>query len=125
VKLFFDGGCRPNPGAMEAAVVARGEVFQPDSLGHGSSHEAEWRALLHALHVAASLGARDVTLLGDSAAVIEQAAGRAKCRTASAREARAAFERACLDFHRVRVRRVARTQNLAGIALARVREETL
>ena len=30
-KLWFDGGCRPNPGRMECAVVARGQTwFVPD-----------------------------------------------------------------------------------------------
>ena len=24
LKIYFDGGCQPNPGAMEGAVVVRG-----------------------------------------------------------------------------------------------------
>ena len=66
LRIFFDGGCRPNPGMMEVAAVARGVTYRQDDIGHGGSEEAEWRALLHAVEVAAALGADDVELVGDS-----------------------------------------------------------
>ena len=82
MKIFFDGGCRPNPGEMQVAVVARGVVHHVASLGHGSSEQAEWLALLHGLRVAEATGERDILLLGDAAGVIAQANGAAKCRNA-------------------------------------------
>ena len=45
VKVFFDGGCRPNPGPIEAAVMIRGVAHLFDDLGCGNSHDAEWLAL--------------------------------------------------------------------------------
>lgn len=115
LKIFFDGGCRPNPGAIEVAVVARGAVHHCLA-GQGTSHEAEWAALLHALEVARELGVRDVLLVGDCANVIAQANG-ARCRSP---ELLAAYQDSMRDFARVRLRYIRRGQNLAGIALARL-----
>lgn len=115
LKLFFDGGCRPNPGFMRAAVVARGIVYRQES-GHGASSDAEWHALLFALDVAARLGATDIVLVGDSANVIAQAAGSAKVR-AAAQGHKQLYDMRSATFARVRLRAVRRTQNLAGIVL--------
>jgi len=119
MKIFFDGGCRPNPGEMETAVVAGGRAYVRRGIGPGSSGEAEWAALLHALEVARTLGARDVVLAGDALNVVQAANGTGKCRGAAALSCLAAFRAEAAAFDRVRVRHVARTQNLAGIALAR------
>ena len=117
LKIFFDGGCRPNPGPIEVAVVAVGVVFHERNIGHGSNDEAEWLALIHALKIAGRHGAKDVQLLGDAAAVIAQANG-ARCRSAT-RPYQARFEALCCSFDRVRVRHIKRTQNLAGIFMAK------
>jgi len=119
MKIFFDGGCRPNPGAMETAVVAGGRAYVRRGIGPGSSGEAEWAALLHALEVARILGARDVVLAGDALNLVQAANGACKCRGAEAIASLAAFRAEAVTFDRVRARHVARTQNLAGIALAR------
>lgn len=122
LKIYFDGGCRPNPGKMESAVVARGALDHRADLGHGTSEQAEWHALLHALDVARDLGARDVLLLGDSIGIIRQAEGKVRCRSP---ELHGCFEQAMKDFGRVRVRHIKRTQNLAGIALGQVRQRPI
>lgn len=116
LKLFFDGGCRPNPGRMETAVVARGEVYLQADAGQGTSGEAEWQALLHALDVAAALGARDIVLISDSANVVAQASGKSKCAT-RAQGHLAEFRARAAAFVRVRLRAVRRSHNLAGAAL--------
>ena len=121
MKIFFDGGCRPNPGAMEVAVVAQGETHILRDIGHGSSGDAEWLALIHALKLALSLGAPDFVLLGDSASVVAQARGVAKCRGAALAH-RAAFLALAPDGAPPRVRHIKRSQNLAGIALARLHD---
>ena len=115
VKAFFDGGCRPNPGAMETSVVIRGVAEIRRGLGDGDSEQAEWLALLHAL--AAAQGERDIILIGDSLQVIRQANGTLPCPD----EWQAKFKDAVSGFDRVRLRHVKRNQNLAGIALERVR----
>ena len=118
LKLFFDGGCRPNPGMMETAVAARGQVWHRPAIGHGTNDHAEWQALLDALDVARELGAQDIVLLGDSALVVAQASGALKPRAAfTAFHAR--FQEHAARFARVRIRRIKRAQNLAGIALAK------
>ncbi|HMI41071.1 MAG TPA: reverse transcriptase-like protein [Sphingomicrobium sp.] len=119
MKIFFDGGCRPNPGAMQAAVVARGVLHHFADLGHGSSEQAEWLALLHGMRVADDLGERDVILLGDAMGVIAQANGVAKCRSASRFEQ---FRALSAKFERIRVRYIRRNQNLAGIELSKICE---
>jgi ribonuclease HI len=118
LKLFFDGGCRPNPGPIETAVVARGIAYVRTDCGRGDNNEAEWLALRHALALAADLGARDVLLVGDSAVVIAQASGAGKCRSPQLQPHLAAFREAAAGFATVRLRRVPRSKNLAGIALA-------
>jgi len=118
-RLFFDGGCRPNPGPIETAVVARGVVHQRRNVAVGGSNDAEWRALLHAVEVALALDAQDVEFVGDSTLVINQARGLWPCRDVMLAVHLAAFRAAVAPIPRVRLRHVARAKNLAGIALAR------
>jgi ribonuclease HI len=119
IKIFFDGGCRPNPGEMETAVVARGITYHRPDCGSGSNNDAEWLALLHAVEVALSIGARDVVMLGDSALVVEQANIRAKCRSTEFQVYLEKFHTVAREFDRIRIRKIPRTQNLAGIALTK------
>lgn len=121
LKIFFDGGCRPNPGKMEAAVVAGGVSYHFDDLGAGSSSDAEWLALGLALQVGQSLGERDFDLIGDCADVIAQANGLSRCRTEAAAGYRARFRESAASNPPRRIAWIKRTQNLAGIALARRR----
>lgn len=118
LKLFFDGGCRPNPGMMETAVAACGQIWHRPAIGHGTNDLAEWQALHDALEVATSLGAKDIVLLGDSAMVIAQASG-AQAPGASFAAFHAKYQAKAASFTRVRIRRIKRAQNLAGIALQR------
>lgn len=121
VKVYFDGGCRPNPGVMEIAVVVRGVAHVVPAIGQGTSFDAEWRALIHAVEVARSLGLTDFLLLGDAASVVAQANGTAPCRGA-ARGYRETLLAALPPGARPRVRYIKRTHNLAGIALARLHD---
>jgi len=120
-KVFFDGGARPNPGPIEAAVVMRGKTFFGSNLGAGSNVEAEWAALIFALEVSRAVGLQDIILIGDCAIVIEQARGRARCRSASLQSAFETYTAHVQAFQRVRMRLVGRAQNLAGIALEKNR----
>jgi ribonuclease HI len=121
LKLFFDGGCRPNPGRIEVAVVVRGQAYVFDDLGTGTSEDAEWLALRKALEFAHSLGVQPFDLIGDCANVIGQATSALKCRSPSACAHRAAFAQAAAAAPPRRIRWIARGQNLAGIALVRRR----
>jgi ribonuclease HI len=119
LKVFFDGGCRPNPGAMELAVVAGGRTHIVRDLGQGTSADAEWLALIHALEVGQSSG-RDFVLMGDSASIVGQASGTAKPRGSGV--AHLERFRALAGEAPPRIRQIKRTQNLAGIALARLHD---
>lgn len=118
-KIFFDGGCRPNPGQMETAVVLGGVTYLQPDCGTGDSNEAEWLACIHAAEIAAAVGARDVVFLGDSALVISQASGRAKCRSPAFEAHLKTFRSIADNFDRIRIRKIPRNQNLAGIALGK------
>ena len=118
LKVFFDGGCRPNPGAMEVAVVARGTTCFFDNLGWGTSSDAEWLALRLALKVARSLGVPDFDLIGDSLEIIRQARGASRPSSLAAAEHLAKYEEAAAQGGPRRLVWTPRGQNLAGIALA-------
>lgn len=122
LKIFFDGGCRPNPGRIEVAVVARGATHFFDDLGCGTSSDAEWLALRQALRLAHALGESDFELIGDCADVIMQARGLSRCRTEAARDHRAEYQASAAAGQPKRLRWTPRNQNLAGIALARRRD---
>jgi ribonuclease HI len=118
MKVYFDGGCRPNPGTMELAVVIGGVAEVVRDIGPGTSMQAEWLALLHALRRAQAAGIAEPVLLGDSLPVVEQAHRRARC-PADCSAHLAAFEVLAGATPGFRLHYVKRTQNLAGIALAR------
>jgi ribonuclease HI len=105
---------------MQTVVVARGLTFHRDYPGTGDNNDAEWLALIHALSVARSLDATEVTFLGDSALVVDQANGVAACRAPRFQVRLAEFTALAAGFDHVLIRRVRRTQNLAGIALERI-----
>jgi len=120
VKIFFDGGWRPATG-METAVVVHGRDYVRQGLGPGSAMDAEWLALLHAVELAGDLGLRDAVFLGDSLAVVGQASGTVRCPSDHMHHCRAlaALQPASGTL---RIRHVKRSQNLAGVALARLHE---
>lgn len=118
-KIYFDGGCRPNPGPMEIAVATGGDVAIDRDIGVGSSLDAEWLALIAALRLVRARGLDDFVLLGDAAAVVAQATGAVPARGAAVRHL-AAFRALAGDGTMPRVRHIGRAQNLAGIALARL-----
>ena len=117
LKIFFDGGCCPNPGRIEAAVVVRSVPYLFDELGQGTSSDAEWLALISALKLAQSLGLTGIELIGDSAEVIQQANKALRTGEASSAHA-AAFLALAAGMPPMRIRWIKRTQNLAGIVLA-------
>ena len=119
VKIYFDGGCRPSPVGMETAVVVSGHSFIQRDLGPGTSLDAEWLALIRAVEIAQELELANPLFLGDSLTVVGQANGALKCRGASVHHF-LALKTSHTSFAELRFRHVKRSQNLAGIALARL-----
>jgi len=117
IKVYFDGGCRPNPGRMELAVVLRGQAHIEPDAGLGTSQDAEWLALIEAARMVRRLAIADFVLLGDALSVIGPATGAVKCRPQAIAHLRVLQE--LLPHGQLsNIRYVKRTQNLAGIALA-------
>jgi ribonuclease HI len=116
LKIFFDGGCRPNPGPMEVAVVVRGNPRFFDDLGTGSNTDAEWQALLCAIVLARDLGLQDVEFIGDSLEVTRNANLAASTGHAMSGHA-ASFLSILAQYRPGRICWIKREQNLAGIAL--------
>lgn len=116
LKIFFDGGCRPNPGLIEAAVVVRGDRHYFDDLGSGTNTSAEWQALLCALTLARNLGLQDFDLLGDSLEAVREANAALSSGVATSDRTQALLALTAQCRPR-RIRWIKREQNLAGIAL--------
>ena len=116
VKVFFDGGCRGDRGKLEIAVVTGGRATILTEIGYGTSADAEWLALIEALKIARALALPEVVLLGDSADVVAKANGMLRCRDDALHHLQRF--RALAGANPPRVRRIKRSQNLAGIALA-------
>ncbi|GGY93297.1 ribonuclease HI [Novosphingobium colocasiae] len=119
VKVYFDGGCRPNPGRMEGAVVIRGEAILFPDMGTGNNTDAEWLALIRALETAQARGLQEFELIGDALEIIREANRALKGKHPLTGHA-AAFARQARLAPPARIRWTRRAQNLAGIALARL-----
>ncbi len=115
--FFFDGGCRPNPGPIEIAVVHHGRTWLRDDIGSGDNSEAEWRALLFAVRIALDERAIAPLFIGDSTLVVRQAGGLAPCRSPHLLPYLADFAKMSVGLPGLGLRQVARGKNLAGIAL--------
>lgn len=83
--------------------------------------DAEWLALLHAVELAADLGLQQAVFLGDSLAVVGQAGGTVRCPSHHLHHHQA-LTALQPGSGTLRIRHVKRSQNLAGVALARLHE---
>lgn len=114
MKVYFDGGCKPNPGVMEVGVVFDNGPSHHSKLSYGTNNQAEWLALLWAMALAFEKGLREVEFIGDSKLVINQASGAWKCNKPELQKFLEDFKVRRKDFDRVRLTHVLRDRNLAG-----------
>jgi ribonuclease HI len=80
ITLEFDGGSRGNPGPAGIGVVLRAKdgtelLTLGRFIGRATNNVAEYQALITALQKAKELGARRVTIRGDSELVVKQMKG--------------------------------------------------
>lgn len=125
VTVYFDGGARGNPGpaAIGAVVVDTSHVpprvlaSVSERIGETTNNVAEYRAVIAGLEAARAIGARSVSVRGDSKLVIEQLEGRWRVRQPHLvplhREARALLD----AFERADLAHVRREQNVDADAL--------
>jgi ribonuclease HI len=115
MKIYFDGGCIPNPGKVSVCVVFEdGETFSKLDFAQGTNNQAEWTAMLWACELALSKGVKDVTLIGDSKLVVMQAGGEWKIKNEAFLPFKAEFDRMKVLFASLQLAHVKRDFNLAG-----------
>jgi ribonuclease HI len=111
-----DGGARGNPGPAAIAAVVQDEeggVLQEhgERIGRATNNVAEYKALLLGVGMAASLGASEIELVGDSELVVKQVKGEYKVKDATMRELHAQVKAALRDFDSWSIRHVRREHN--------------
>lgn len=72
--LYFDGGCRPNPGAMRIAYVINNKGCST-TLAIGTNNVAEYTALITGLKECIKKEYKEIIVRGDSLLVIKQMLG--------------------------------------------------
>ncbi len=123
MKLYFDGGCIPNPGERECAVVSEdGSIKEHQYIGHGTNNEAEWVAFLWAMELAKPFACDPVEIVGDSQLVIMQAQGLWKCNMPSLIDFRDDFLSIKEEFKNLKLTHVKRKFNLAGIYIEQLQK---
>jgi ribonuclease HI len=118
MKIYFDGGCKPNPGKMEVAIVVDHGNGQYDKhherLTDGTNNVAEWAAFLWALGTAIEMGdTQNITILGDSQNVCKAAAGQWKVHAEHLKPYKRECDRMMVNYHG-RIQHVKRDLNIAG-----------
>ena len=115
VTVNVDGGARGNPGPAAIGVVLRddGEVLEEvgETIGEATNNVAEYRALLRGIELAATRGASELELIGDSELVVRQVEGRYKVKNAGMKELHEEVKRALREFDSWSIRHVRRAEN--------------
>lgn len=116
VTVNVDGGARGNPGPAAIGIVVRdgaGEVVEEagERIGEATNNVAEYKALLRGIELAASQGATEVELIGDSELVVRQVEGKYKVKNAGIKPLHEEVKRALREFDSWSIRHVPRAQN--------------
>jgi ribonuclease HI len=116
VTVNVDGGARGNPGPAAVGAVVRdaeGEVLEErgERIGRATNNVAEYKALLMGIEMAATHGAGELELVGDSELVVRQVEGRYKVKDATMRELHTEVKRALAGFDSWTIRHVSRESN--------------
>jgi ribonuclease HI len=114
--VHVDGGARGNPGPAAIGIVVShpdGEVVEEiaERIGVASNNVAEYRAVLRGIERAASIGATELELIGDSQLVARQLTGAYKVKHPSMKPLHAEATAALRAFDQWRIRTVPRAQN--------------
>ena len=116
VTVNVDGGARGNPGPAAIGVVLRdgeGRIVEEvgETIGEATNNVAEYKALLRGIELAATQGASEVELIGDSELVVRQVEGRYKVKNAGIKPLHEEVKRALADFDSWSIRHVRRADN--------------
>jgi len=73
MKIYTDGGCRPNPGKMAIAITDQyGNPLSKKFLGDGTNNEAEYLAVIEAIEWAKNYKEEELIIYTDSQLVANQ-----------------------------------------------------
>ena len=121
MKVYFDGGCVPNPGKMSVCAVfekydghENGRTYSNIGVGQGTNNIAEWTALIWACQLAVDNGIKDISLIGDSKLVVMQANGLWKIKHKDFLPFKEEYDLLIKSFNSVSLTHVLREHNLAG-----------
>ena len=120
--LYTDGAARGNPGPAAIGIVltdpqgneihARGEA-----IGNKTNNEAEYRALLRGLELAAAHHATELEVRTDSELMARQLQGKYQVKAANLKPLFMQARQALALFHPVSIRHIPREQNRRADAL--------
>lgn len=115
--VFFDGGCKPNPGIMEVCVYCDGVSNHQKDIGIGTNNQAEWLSFILALETAKAFSFKDVRILGDSMLVVNQANERWKINNKDLKPFFEEFKILKKDFSNLIIEYIPREKNRAGMVI--------
>jgi ribonuclease HI len=130
---YSDGGARGNPGPAAVGVVLcdeKNRVVEEEArcIGESTNNQAEYRALLLALHLAKQRGATHLICYGDSELLIFQLQGRYRVKNLTLRTLAEKVKSQASEFESIQFRQVprehpmiARADKLLNQALNRAR----
>jgi ribonuclease HI len=121
--VSVDGAARGNPGPAGIGVSVSGEdgriVAQlGEGIGHATNNQAEYRAAVAGLTLAAQHGARAVLLRSDSRLLVEQLEGRFRVKDPTLRRHHEEARKLMAAFDEVTVEHVPREENAEADRLA-------
>jgi ribonuclease HI len=121
--VSVDGAARGNPGPAGIGVSVVNEAGRlvaelGEGIGHATNNQAEYRAALMGLRLAAEHGARAVLLRSDSRLLVEQLAGRFRVKDPTLRRHHEEARRLMSEFEDVTLEHVPREQNADADRLA-------
>ena len=120
-----DGAARGNPGPAGIGVTVADEdgrlvAERAEGIGHATNNQAEYRAALAGLALAAEQGATAVILRSDSRLLVEQLAGRYRVKDPILRRLHEEARRVMVAFEDVSFEHVPREQNAEADRLANI-----
>ena len=123
--MNVDGAARGNPGPAGIGVMVSNEDGRVvaelgEGIGHATNNQAEYRAALAGLTLAAEQAAAAVLLRSDSRLLIEQLGGRFRVKDPTLRRLHEEARRLMATFEEVSLEHVPREQNADADRLANI-----
>ncbi len=106
MRVYADGGARGNPGPAAIGVVVcdaedRVLMEHKEYIGEGTNNEAEYRAVIRGLELAASYSPEEVLVVSDSELLVRQVKGVYRARNARIADFLAKIRRLETRFRKV------------------------